>query len=230
MASRDAYIEDAGVEIRNATGSILLAATALRSLANRCDPTLPPGMLEHLERFTRQVRRFAVRAKGIFVVSRLMADRPQLDRVEIDWRLIVSTIVDDLKPETDAAGCCIALRADEAARGLWDQEALELVTVNLLTHAMRSGAGRPVDVTLSLEGADAVLAVRYRGNGMSKLDVARMMGPFEAAVRPGREVGLGLWVSFRLVKALGGSLEVMCPLGGGSVFMVRLPRAKHRAR
>jgi len=38
-------------------------------------------------------------------------------------------------------------------------------------------------------------------------------------------VGLGLWVSRRIVEAHGGALEVSSELGVGSTFRVRLPLA-----
>ena len=68
------------------------------------------------------------------------------------------------------------------------------VLLNLLSNAMKYGAGNPIEVTVAGAGDAATIAVRDHGIGISKADLARIFGRFERAVssRPYGGLGPGL--------------------------------------
>jgi len=61
------------------------------------------------------------------------------------------------------------------------------------------------------------------GPGISPEHLTKIFEPFYSTQDKVSEVGLGLWVSNRIVKAHGGSIHVKSDLGMGSVFLVVLP-------
>ena len=111
--------------------------------------------------------------------------------------------------------------------GTWDRLALEQVTENLLSNALKFGAGKPVAVALRADGRAARLAVRDRGIGISDADRARVFGRFERAVarREHGGFGVGLWLVNQLVTAMGGTIAVEGAPGEGTTFTVMLPLA-----
>jgi signal transduction histidine kinase len=98
------------------------------------------------------------------------------------------------------------------------------VVVNLLTNAVKYGAGKRIELTLS--GDDAVIRVKDQGIGIAGEDLGRIFEPYERAVTFTSigGLGLGLYISRRIVEAHGGTLRVTSEVGRGSAFTAVLPR------
>ena len=117
-----------------------------------------------------------------------------------------------------------------AGEDCWDRLRLEQILTNLLSNAVKYGAGRPISVEVGAAGpgndADAWIAVRDRGIGMSADELGRIFGRFERGVseRNYGGLGLGLWIVRQIVDAMGGSITVDSAPERGSTFTVRLPR------
>ena len=109
--------------------------------------------------------------------------------------------------------------------GRWDTQRLEQVVINLLTNALKYGAGKPVHLRLAAEGERARLSVRDEGIGIAAEDQGRIFERFERAVsdRHFGGLGLGLYICRQIVDALGGTIAVRSTPGEGSTFEVVLP-------
>jgi signal transduction histidine kinase len=72
----------------------------------------------------------------------------------------------------------------------------------------------------------ARLVVRDRGPGIAPENQTRIFGRFERAVSPRHYggLGLGLYITHRIVEAHGGSVHVESVPAGGAKFIVELPR------
>jgi signal transduction histidine kinase len=224
VIARDAFLAAAGLELRNAVGGILVAATNLRFRASLA-PGVPPWVAERVELITRQSRGFVRRATTLVDVSRISSGALRLNRARVCWTEVVLCVVDELELEAERAGCEIEIAAEEPVDGAWDRDALQQITLNLISNAVKYGAGKPIGIALSREGDAGVLRVCDRGIGISAEDRARIFERFERAVRPGDlpGFGLGLWIARQLVQAHGGEVEVAASPGAGSLFTVRLP-------
>ncbi|MGH7510384.1 MAG: ATP-binding protein [Gemmatimonadales bacterium] len=117
----------------------------------------------------------------------------------------------------------------EAPVVLGDRYELQQVLLNLVTNAVQAvsglGPGMPRRITLSTgkQGRDAVLQVCDTGPGVPRDLVPYLFTPFFTTKAPGEGTGLGLSLSYGLVKAHGGALEYEAPLQGGAEFRVTLP-------
>lgn len=63
---------------------------------------------------------------------------------------------------------------------------------NLVTNALKYGEGKPIDIAVTSEGANAVLRVRDRGIGIEPAKLERIFGRFERAVSARQYGGFGL--------------------------------------
>jgi len=109
---------------------------------------------------------------------------------------------------------------------------MEQVVTNLLTHALKYGAGKPIHVSVGVEDGEAVLRVRDGGIGIAPEHQPQIFERFMRAVsdRHYGGMGLGLFITREIVQAHGGTAGVESELGKGSVFTVRLPRAPQPSR
>ena len=112
---------------------------------------------------------------------------------------------------------------------LGDRYELQQVLLNLVTNAVQavSGleAGKPRRITLSTShsGGEAALRVQDTGPGVPPRLVPYLFTPFFTTKAPGEGTGLGLSLSYGLVKAHGGLLEYEALPEGGAEFRVTLP-------
>jgi signal transduction histidine kinase len=99
------------------------------------------------------------------------------------------------------------------------------VVTNLLTNALKYGAGTEVTISVSADATSARLTVADRGIGIAPEHVERIFGRFERAVAAKEYggVGLGLSIARDIVEALGGTLGVVSEPGAGATFTVELP-------
>ena len=113
-----------------------------------------------------------------------------------------------------------------------DEGRLAQVFINLLVnaaHAMPKDRRGLIAVKTRLDGAgNVVVVVEDDGVGISSHDRERIFDPF-FTTKHGEGTGLGLAICHRVVRELGGTLEVESTLGAGSTFSVTLPAAPLRA-
>ena len=121
----------------------------------------------------------------------------------------------------------MSLSAEEPVIGVWDEFRIEQVIVNLLTNALRYGAGKPVEVRVyaDAERQQACIEVIDHGIGINEAHQTRIFQQFErvTANHAKAGLGLGLFISEQIVMAHGGQILVRSEEGKGSTFTVRLP-------
>lgn len=83
----------------------------------------------------------------------------------------------------------------------------------------RAGAGAEVDRWLEVEFTDT-------GCGIPEENLSRIFDPFFTTKEVGQGTGLGLSVSYGIVKKYGGSIRVTSKVNKGSTFVVELPLSR----
>lgn len=99
------------------------------------------------------------------------------------------------------------------------------VLINLLSNAIRhSPPGGCIWIRCEREGDIAVVVVADSGDGIEDGDQERIFERFERlGLRDGTGSGLGLYISRRLARAMGGDLGVDSARGQGARFVLTLP-------
>ena len=116
--------------------------------------------------------------------------------------------------------------AAELPAVLGDARQLQQVCLNLVTnavHAMAEQGGGTLTLRSSHAGGNVMLEVVDTGPGISPGARAHIFEPFFTTKGEGEGTGLGLSVSYGIVKAHGGAIEVVESGPSGTTFRVSLP-------
>jgi signal transduction histidine kinase len=113
-----------------------------------------------------------------------------------------------------------------------DPVKLRQILLNLLSNAVKfTPEGGHVSVTCDAgeQAGTVAVCVADTGVGIAGVLLEKVFEPFVqvgAPVSPDEGVGLGLWISRDLARAMGGELSVRSELDQGSVFILTLPAAR----
>ena len=106
-----------------------------------------------------------------------------------------------------------------------DPDRLQQVLVNLMNNAIDSmpGGGR-LNISLANGGGgQVVINISDTGTGIEEGDQARIFDPFFTTKPAGKGTGLGLAVSYGIIRDHGGEIRVNSFPGEGSTFSIVLP-------
>jgi signal transduction histidine kinase len=111
-----------------------------------------------------------------------------------------------------------------------DADAIAQCVINLLSNAAKySGPDKPIKLVLEREGQGVRILVIDRGIGIPDSDVRQIFEPFfrgaDASVRRRKGTGIGLAITFYIVSAHNGVVDVVSRPGEGSTFSLWFPAA-----
>ena len=221
---RDEFLSIASHELKTPlTGLQLRLQTLMRRLRK---VVKDPALDEQLEKAIIQGRRLASLIENLLDVSRIATGRIKVQIEACDLGDVVRETAEHLAESAQAARCELRVDAPPGVQGEWDRLRMSQVVTNLLTNAIKYGAGKPIDVKVEATVEGARLSVTDRGIGVAAEDRERIFGRFERAV-PAQNfggLGLGLYVSTQIVEAHGGTLTVTSEPGVLTTFVVEIPR------
>jgi signal transduction histidine kinase len=158
----------------------------------------------------------------------LESDGFDLDVAAHDLRTLAAPIVQMMDRFSERHPVVLAV-PESAVMVQADAGRLQRVLENLVNNAIKySPDGGAVEVSVALEGDQAVLRVRDHGIGISPDALPQIFdrsyrAPEAATYAPG--LGLGLSIASQVVSRHGGSIDAAAADGSGTVVSVRLPLA-----
>jgi signal transduction histidine kinase len=88
-------------------------------------------------------------------------------------------------------------------------------------HAMRNGG--TLTVAGRREDAAVLVEVKDDGSGIAQEHLGRIFDPFFSTKPTGEGTGLGLWLTYEIIRNYGGEIHVESELGKGAKFTLRFP-------
>ena len=186
---------------------------------------------DNIERISGMADRMASISKHL----RNFARRPQDKTGPVPILSVIDDALDLMGPKLSAAGVPVEFD-DRPKAEVWvmgGQVRLQQVVVNLIGNAVdaMAGARSPV-VHLHLTATEkhCFLEVEDRGPGLSEEALSQAFDPFFTTKDPGQGLGLGLSISYNIVRDFNGRLSAANRDGGGAVFTIRLDRTNEPAQ
>lgn len=112
---------------------------------------------------------------------------------------------------------------------LGDEIKLEQVIVNLINNAKDAILDSPqkseglIEIKTKCENQELILTIKDNGSGMTEETKSRIFDAFYTTKATGKGTGLGMSVSWGIVKEFGGSISVDSKHGYGSEFKIKFP-------
>jgi two-component system, OmpR family, sensor kinase len=215
------FVSDASHELRTPLTSMRGYAELLRRNPDmtEADVTLATRRIED------EAARMGVLVDDLLLLARLDQGRP-LARAPVDLGALVTDACADARA-TDPARSVTA-RIDAPVQVIGDELRLRQVLGNVVRNALvHTPPATPVEVTLGVNGASAVIEVVDHGPGIPPQNAQRIFERFQR-VDPERSrdqggSGLGLSIVAAVVAAHGGTIRVGQTAGGGATFRIELP-------
>ncbi len=157
--------------------------------------------------------------------ARAEAGQLHLQREAVDLRVYLADFLERMRTAMEVDRLIVEV-PDDVPPVFADYARLERIFNNILTNALKYSAPEtPVTVRVRQQGETVEVAVIDRGCGIAPEDVVHL---FEQFYRANQEhgpegIGLGLFITKRLVEAHGGHIRVESKVGKGSVFYFTLP-------
>jgi signal transduction histidine kinase len=181
-----------------------------------------------LERANGQVRRLARMVDVLLDMSRVESGKMTRGHRPLDLHQLIARTV-AAWPTSETAQRLVLRGAAQPVVIDGDELALEQVLVNLIENAVKfSPPHTPIELHVEQIDQIAVLRVQDHGPGMDARMRARVFDRFFQGPSARREagVGLGLYISRRIVEEHGGTIEVSGDNAQGTVVDVRLPMSE----
>ena len=223
-AFKEIFLGILGHDLRNPLNTVLTTARLMKMRRelpaegqSRIDRIISSGV--RMQRMIEQLID-VTRARHVTGITVALSDHEQ------DLLPVVKKVVDELRvahalPE-------IELRSEETCCARIDGDRIEQVVSNLVGNAIDHGdRNRPVSVGLTPHDDVVKLSVHNWGNPIAASFIPLLFDPFKRSEKPhGRSdgLGLGLYISERIVSAHGGKLRVESSFETGTLFEAILPR------
>ena len=176
-------------------------------------------LASRMANITRQLKTFARKSNG--------------DAVEFPVHDMLDSVFALLEPRLRRGGIeCSCDRPNPSIRVLGDCARLEQVLVNLCQNAIDAVAScevKHIEVSTESTGDSVVIRVRDSGKGIDESALPKLFEPYFTTKDIGEGLGLGLSISYGIIKEHGGSIVAASHAEGGAEFVVTLPRARPAA-
>ncbi|HHX64231.1 MAG TPA: GAF domain-containing protein [Chloroflexi bacterium] len=181
--------------------------------------------LSHIEDETHHLARLV---DDLVELSRIETGRFSIymERVRLDD--LVVQITNRLASRAHLKG--LKLKTTPSPEPIWcltDPLRVEQVLTNLVENACKyAPSNSTVRIALTCDSADATVQVHDNGPGIPREKMPHIFAAFYQVDRGTRSpgMGLGLYISQEIIRALGGDIWAESKEGVGSIFSFRLPR------
>ena len=211
-------------ELNNPINNIYLTAeTLLEEYTDLSDAEANELMLDILN----QADRAADIVKNLLDFSR--SERPSFTDLSI--AAVIDSTVKLVKNQIMVAGIGLERNLPEVVPDIrGNLRNLQHVFLNLLLNAIQAmPGGGSIEIAVSQDSSDYIrVDVKDTGTGIKPENLEHIFDPFFTTKGVGRGTGLGLSVTYSIVKAHGGYIEVGCEVNVGTTFSVFLPIEKRQ--
>jgi len=190
---------------------------------------------EDIETLAEDIRRNVHRASRVIQHVRAFARQSEVVRQKVNINAPIQDVFKVLGHQLVVHEVDLVLDlCDELPWILADHNRLEQVFINLVTNAMDAmdekedhpewrGDRKQLTIRSFVEDEQVVVTVTDTGMGMTEDVQAKLFDPFFTTKKVGKGTGLGVSISYNIIKDYEGAIEIASEPGRGTTFELRFP-------
>ena len=232
--------ERRGAFVSAVTHELRTPLTTFRMYAEMLAGGMVPGeeaRRGYLATLRAEAERLSHLVENVLAYARLERGSARSRVEKVDLARLLDTVKPRLAERAAQAGMKLEIGTDAASSGgqvTTDVSAVEQIMFNLVDNACKYAAhaeNKEIRISAASAGKRATIRVCDQGPGFSDAEARRLFRPFSKSARqaahsaPG--VGLGLALSRRLARDLGGDLNLDRTVKDGACFELTLPAGTH---
>jgi signal transduction histidine kinase len=222
--SKDIFVAMLGHDLRTPLGAIIGSAHALVNAKE-----LPGGLLKRASLILSSSQRMNALVGDLldFTRSRLGRGIP-IVRADVDLGKVGQQTVEEIVALHPLR--VVNFEASGALQGQWDRARISQALSNVINNAVQHGSDKtPINVTIRGEADEVRLSVHNQGPIIPPNEVEKIFHPMhridgDKPIAPRDNLGLGLYITERIVSAHGGTVGVESVEAKGTTFTIHLPR------
>ncbi len=208
-------------ELRNPLNIIETARYSIEDVLAHKDAEID----RKLDIIKKNIRRASIIIDNLLQFSR----HSDFEREKIDVERLIETTLALLEQEIGVRKVKCEKDFQNVPRVFFSQDSLKQVFLNIILNAieaMPQGGLLKTATVLTTDRQWVYIDFKDTGVGISEENLKHILTPFFSTKRAGGGVGLGLYLSYAIVKREGGDLFVKSRENVGSTFTVKLPVAR----
>jgi PAS domain S-box-containing protein len=222
---RDEFLAIASHELRTPLSTLVLRLGLLERHAAAADLSQVKSSVTRAQDQTERMRRLVDR---LLDVSQLASGRLKLELEDGDLGEVVKEVAERFSEDASNAGCEVRVAVGTGVAMRLDKFRLDEAIGNVISNAIKYGAGKPIDIELKANHRKVTLIVQDRGIGIPIEDLSRIFGRFERTTnsRNYGGLGLGLYIAKQVIAQHDGTIRAESRPGGGARIVIELPLVK----
>jgi PAS domain S-box-containing protein len=200
-------------------------------LLSDADDPLTDRQRAQVEILHRNAGRLSKLVNALLDFSRIEAGRAQASYVETDIADLTRELAGAFRSAVEHAGLRFEVACESIGQPVYvDRDMWEKIVLNLLSNAFKFTFEGSVRIALRERDSGVELEVRDTGAGIPEEELPRIFERFHrvegARSRTHEGSGIGLALTYELVRLHGGTISAASQIGHGSVFTVRIPMGR----
>lgn len=203
----------------------LTAIKAFGQLANRSIADKDERASQYLQKINDEINRITNLVDDVFDVSRIYLNKFKINKEENSLDEILSESIEEIKLAKKTHQ--IVVNGQISEKAMVDRNRIKQVFLNILNNAIKySPQANKIEVNLSKNNLAAQIAIHDYGQGINHNDLENIFEKFyqgRISKKTNLGLGLGLYLSQKIIKGHGGNILVSSQKNKGSVFTIVLP-------
>ncbi len=223
--SRHMFLGILGHDLRNPIGAASMAAQLMVAKG-----TLDPKMIILAAQVIESTARASLIITDLLDLARVgFGSKLSVVKEPMDMSVVAQQLVDEMGVFNNKREIVLAHTGE--TQGEWDRSRIGQVFSNLIGNALQySLKDTPISVVIKGEADEIIVSVHNEGPPIPADKVTKIFDAMTRGTEEGEEkigstnLGLGLYITKKIVVSHGGEIAVTSSEKGGTVFTVKFPR------
>lgn len=208
-------------ELNNPLVGIVTYSQLLLEEAPSSDPSI-----EFLNKIVIQANRCKEIVRGLLDFSR----QRKPDKSLVNVNNVIRQCISLLENQAIFHNIKINLTLNDLPMLIIDPSQIERVFMNIILNAAEAMEGHgTLDINSNLIPEESLVQIEFKdtGPGISEENLEKLFDPFFTTKEAGHGVGLGLAISYGIIREHNGTITVKSKPGSGTSFIIKLPVSVH---